>query len=59
MERSRPLRANDPNWVVIDFEMDDDEFRACIAIARSQGLPFAVWLRRVIRIGLEATRKDE
>lgn len=47
--RTRPIKANDPEWVVVDLDdWDQALWRRCIAAARSRGMPVAVWIREAL-----------
>lgn len=56
--RPRPLKANDPDWPVVDLELSDDEWYIVIAIARTKKMTVAEYLRQSIRIGMEYERAN-
>lgn len=48
----RPLKANDPDWPVLDLDMPPEEWKAIEAEARRRGIPSAVLIRLLIEEGL-------
>lgn len=55
--RDRPLKANDPDWPVLDLEFKDKEtWPSFIKAARTLGVPVAVLIREILEEMLEQAK---